>query len=218
MRHGETEHNRLGRFQGSRVNIPLNDTGVGQAEAAAATLNPDRWARVFSSDLVRASQTARIIATKLRAPVEEVVEFRERDLGELDGRPRAEYVKEDPEGVQKLLTDMDYAPKGGETRREVFARFLTGLDRVFRKAEPADQDRLVLVVAHGGLLDVIVRQLMPAQRPGMLLGNGRAFSLFAEEAESGGMSLGVCHFDVAPDECERAWPSPSGMALQVPVR
>ncbi|EFV15044.2 histidine phosphatase family protein [Segniliparus rugosus] len=218
MRHGETENNRLGKFQGSRVDIPLNDTGVQQAEAAAATLTPGRWAKVFSSDLVRAAQTARIIATKLGAPVEEIAEFRERDLGELDGRPRAQYAQEHPEGVQKLLTDMDYAPEGGETRRAVFARFLAGLDRVFRAAGSGDQDRLVLIVAHGGLLDVAVRQLLPAQRPGMLLGNGRAFSLFAEEAESGGMSLGVCHFDVALDECERAWPSPSGRALQALVK
>ena len=56
-RHGETEWNRLGRWQG-HADPPLNDTGRQQAETLAAQLDDDGIAAVYSSDLRRASETA----------------------------------------------------------------------------------------------------------------------------------------------------------------
>jgi broad specificity phosphatase PhoE len=61
LRHGATDWNRQGRFQG-RTDNPLNDTGIAQAHAAAEKLRAVELGHVVSSPLLRAVQTAEIIA------------------------------------------------------------------------------------------------------------------------------------------------------------
>jgi broad specificity phosphatase PhoE len=61
IRHGITDWNRLGRFQGL-TDIPLNDEGVSQATVAARRLQAVAFDRVVSSPLLRAAKTAEIIA------------------------------------------------------------------------------------------------------------------------------------------------------------
>ena len=64
VRHGETDANRAGILQGGSVNLPLNETGKLQAEAAAEYLKSEAFDAAFSSDLLRAAETARIIIDK----------------------------------------------------------------------------------------------------------------------------------------------------------
>jgi len=60
IRHGETEWNRIHRFQG-RIDVPLNQEGIDQAQALARTLKNERFAAIYSSPLTRAMETARLV-------------------------------------------------------------------------------------------------------------------------------------------------------------
>lgn len=85
VRHGETDWNRQRRLQG-RADIPLNATGVLQAEAVAADFAPDEWSLVLSSPLSRAQATARAISEgsgiPLAPPVDGLIE---RGFGQAEG-------------------------------------------------------------------------------------------------------------------------------------
>ena len=90
IRHGQTDWNLDGLMQG-RTDIPLNDTGREQALVAASALSGERWDAVVSSPLVRARETAELIATALGVPLggsyDELVE---QDFGAAEGTPVSE--------------------------------------------------------------------------------------------------------------------------------
>lgn len=64
IRHGSTAWNKEGRIQGHTDN-PLDEEGLQQAEAIAERLSGEHWDYIYSSDLLRARQTAEVIAAKL---------------------------------------------------------------------------------------------------------------------------------------------------------
>ena len=70
FRHGQTDMNAAGRWQGRGIDLPLNETGREQARELAAALTPAALEVVFSSPLKRAVQTAQIVAEILRIPVQ----------------------------------------------------------------------------------------------------------------------------------------------------
>jgi broad specificity phosphatase PhoE len=117
VRHGQTEANAAGLLQG-RVDLPLTDLGRRQAQAAAGVVPPG--ARIVSSPLRRAVQTAEVLAaapvSDHGVPAERTVAVDERwvelDYGEYDGRP----VGDVPGEVwDRWRTDVEFAPPGGES-------------------------------------------------------------------------------------------------------
>jgi broad specificity phosphatase PhoE len=84
LRHGQTEWNRLGRIQG-HTDIPLNDTGREQAQAAARRLASEPIDRVVSSPLARALDTARVAAAHLQRPLHIDGALKERAFGRFEG-------------------------------------------------------------------------------------------------------------------------------------
>src|SRR5215213_4873744 len=88
LRHGQTDSNAAGIVQG-HLPVPLNELGHRQAALLAARLRvaARRIGRLISSDLPRAAQTAEPIARALNLPIEFVVAWRERLLGEFQGKP-----------------------------------------------------------------------------------------------------------------------------------
>src|SRR6185369_7089516 len=86
IRHGQTPWNATGRWQGHAF-VPLNDEGRRQATRLAKHLLPiaDEITAIYSSDLVRASETAEIIAARLEKTVRVDVRLREIDMGEWQG-------------------------------------------------------------------------------------------------------------------------------------
>ncbi|PZQ92033.1 MAG: histidine phosphatase family protein [Leifsonia xyli] len=138
VRHGQTDWNRDGRFQGSS-DIPLNDTGREQARDAERMLEEWSWDAVVSSPLSRARETAEIVAAGLGLPLGPAYpELAERDYGPLEGMSDAEVMARWP----------DRAYPGAETLDSVVERCLRGLDRI-----DADfPDRNVVVVCHGTIM------------------------------------------------------------------
>ncbi len=89
VRHGESEWNAAGRLQG-QADPPLSNLGRHQAARAAARLVDEPIDAIVSSDLVRASATARALADAIGMPVTERVDLREVDLGSWTGAAREE--------------------------------------------------------------------------------------------------------------------------------
>ena len=202
LRHAQTDYNAQNRFQ-ALADIPLNETGLGQAREIAHSLDPLRWSAVYSSHLERAVRTASVVAGPLGVPCRQVGELRERDLGLLDGLDRAEYRRTHPSEMDKLEHDDKYAPPGGETPGSVLGRVSRGLARIVGDGDPGP-GRSILVVTHGGVLSILARHLFRGSSRGML-GNGRAMSLRAAKTGSA-VVASVQHWNVEPRICEQSWP------------
>jgi broad specificity phosphatase PhoE len=173
-RHGETEWNRVGRWQG-HADPPLNDAGRGQAAALAAELEGDGIAAVYSSDLRRASETARIVADRLGLDVTEDRALREIDVGSWSGLTRDEVRERYPEGFARWLAGE--IGHDGETREALAERVVGAVERI-AAAHPGEH---VLVVTHGGAIRALRRHAVGD--PGESLQNAGTFALALVEGE-----------------------------------
>ncbi len=153
VRHGETEWNAERRIQG-QIDIGLNATGVKQAEAAGRWLRNAGITALYSSDLKRAWTTAGAIGAALGLTPVAVPEMRERRYGVFEGLTYVEAQARYPEGYGAFEgRNADYAFETGESLKEMFAR-VTGKLQAIALAHPGES---VVVVLHGGVLDVINR-------------------------------------------------------------
>jgi 2,3-bisphosphoglycerate-dependent phosphoglycerate mutase len=84
VRHGQTDWNLEGRLQG-QLDVPLNETGMGQVRLLAATLQGKRFGALFSSDLMRARQTAECVSTAVNLPIFFDKRLREISQGQFEG-------------------------------------------------------------------------------------------------------------------------------------
>lgn len=161
VRHGQTDWNLAKRIQGSS-DIPLNDTGRAQAEATGRALAGGRFDAIFASPLIRALDTARIIAghVGLGEP-ETIAAVAERHYGEAEGLTGEQILARWPEGAPV---------PGRESREQVVARALPAL-RELGEQHPGEN---VIVVSHGGVISSLVRHVtdhaLPG--PGELIPNG----------------------------------------------
>ncbi len=149
-RHGETDWNRLGRWQG-HADPPLNDAGRLQAAELAERLAGDGIVAIYSSDLARASQTARVVADRLGLDVVEDAGLRESDVGSWSGLTRAEVEHRYPEGYARWLRGE--IGHDGETREQLTRRVVGAVERI----AGAHAEGNVLVVTHGGAIRALRR-------------------------------------------------------------
>lgn len=154
VRHGETAWNAEKRIQG-QTDIALDQTGLAQAAAAARWLSRQPVDALYSSDLLRARQTAACIADALNLPLSLLPAFRERRYGLFEGMTYDEARVRYPEDYHAFeVRDPDYAfPGGGESLKQLHVRVTGQLQRL--AADHAGQ--LVVLVTHGGVLDIVNR-------------------------------------------------------------
>lgn len=140
VRHGESTWNRAGLMQGQTRWPPLTSRGILQARAAADTLRHHVPARIVSSDLQRAAQTAHIIGSRLGLPVEPSALLRERCWGVFEGGPA-----DDGNRADSTLSANQAVPLG-ESRQDVAQRL--------RRLLPSltGDDGPVVVVTHGDVI------------------------------------------------------------------
>jgi probable phosphoglycerate mutase len=127
LRHGRTEWNATGRFQG-QLDAPLDGIGKAQAEAAAIAVAPMEPDALVSSDLSRAMDTAAAVGAECGLAVELDPRLREIDLGEWQGLTRAEARSRFREEYARWQTGEDARRGGGETYAEVGARCVASLN------------------------------------------------------------------------------------------
>ena len=151
VRHGETEWNAEGRWQGW-ADAPLSELGQQQAvEAAAAVGAVDA---VVASDLSRATDTARIISELIGVgPVLTLDGLRERDVGEWSGLTRAEIGQRWPEALEAWARGEMVPPPGGEANEVIIERVTGALRSVASEWPHAE----VLAVSHGGVIRLLER-------------------------------------------------------------
>jgi probable phosphoglycerate mutase len=144
VRHGETDWNREQRWQG-HADQPLNDLGREQARGLARTLAGEALDAVYSSDLLRARETAGILAEPLGLRVRLDPRLREVDVGGWSGLTHGEIELRYPDGHRRRL-DGGTGWEDGETYGAMGARVLEAL-RAIADEHP---DGRILVVTHGG--------------------------------------------------------------------
>jgi broad specificity phosphatase PhoE len=157
VRHGVTDWNREGRWQG-RLDPPLSERGRREARMVADRLAPDpdlRPARILSSTLARASETAAIIGASVGVEVEPDPRLVEIGAGEWEGRTHAELAAIDGERYRAWRTTPGYGPPGGEPIPEATERVRSLLADV-----AVSETWPVLLVSHGGTLRILARLLL----------------------------------------------------------
>lgn len=140
VRHGETDWNRENRTQG-RTDIPLNETGMAQAEAAAGRLHGLGIRAVACSPLQRARRTADIIAAAIGARVVVHEDLQEANFGAHEGEVMGAWFAAWVEG--------EAAPEGGESFAVLRRRAVGAMNRVLATDGP------VLAVAHGAFFRAV---------------------------------------------------------------
>lgn len=168
VRHGQTDWNLDRRIQGS-TDIPLNETGRAHARDAATILADGTHHAIYASPLVRAHETAQIIAGELGLAEPELVpDLREREFGEAEGMLVADYIER--------YGDWHAEVPQAESFAQVAERALTALDVIARasrrRSAPAAES--VIVVAHGGVIRALLDHASGGTMPpiGVPLTNG----------------------------------------------
>lgn len=183
-RHGRTEWNLRGLFQGQK-DIPLDDLGRQQATQAAFELKHFSPSLVVSSDLQRARDTAAELSVAAGLPVVIDARFRETYAGRWQGLSFAEIGRRYPED-QKAWHQGDprIAAGGGESRLEVGERMKTGALAAVARIGPG---QTVVLVSHGGAIRAGVAALMgiPAELWGSLAGVANCHWSVLEELNPG---------------------------------
>ena len=140
VRHGETAWNESRRLQGWS-DIPLNEAGILQAEKTRELLADISFDRIVSSPLLRAKQTAEIIAEGRDVPLVVDERLKERGFGDLEGHP---FTQDDFNSWWKK--NFDFAACGMEPVEGFLARIRDLIDELWRE----HPDETILFVSHGG--------------------------------------------------------------------
>ncbi len=172
FRHGQTEWNRVKKFQGSN-DIPLNDTGREQAKQLGVKLNNLPIEAVISSDLSRAKETAQIAIGEKSLPTFYYSTLQEANLGVAEGLLKKDFLAKHGQELwdQWISPDpglLDFKFPGGETKRETRQRAINCIERFV--AENTFQH--IAVSTHGGVISRVVHFCEGAPVEGVAIPNG----------------------------------------------
>jgi probable phosphoglycerate mutase len=154
IRHGETAWNVDTRIQG-QLDIPLNEKGRWQAQRLARALAArDPIHAIYSSDLLRAWDTALSISDATRVPLVTHEGLRERGFGLFEGKTFVEIEARWPaDALRWRKRDPHWSPEGGESLAQMRERVGQTLHELAAR-HPGEQ---IVLVAHGGVMDLLYR-------------------------------------------------------------
>ena len=145
------------------VNVPLSEAGKVQAELVGKRLTNYSIQKLYSSELIRAVETAEIINKYLNVPYEKDDELRELCFGDMEGIPNSQ-VREKFKNYflesDKFLRDIPYP--GGESGEDAYKRGMPALMRIVEKAKDENIENIA-VVTHGGMIRSILSGIMGQQ-------------------------------------------------------
>lgn len=149
VRHGKDDDN----YRGGWSELDLIDEGIEQAKQLMDYLNDNyKISKIVSSDLQRAMTTAKIISEKLELPVIPEKQLREMNNGDLAGMLNSEALKKYP-GIYFSSLEMDECYPNGESPFEFYQRIKLWFNNFLNQIN--DEDSNVLVVTHGGVINII---------------------------------------------------------------
>lgn len=155
IRHGQTDWNMLGRWQGFEQ-ISLNNEGLNQAQALANYLQTQPITAIYTSDLSRALQTATALSEALKITPQIDPRWRERNLGIFQGMTRAEIYEKFPEEMNAMQTDRyNYIIPNGESQKDVQKRAYEAWEQVIRHAPGPE----AAIISHGGTIKTLLLKL-----------------------------------------------------------
>ena len=151
VRHGESEANVLNVFSNRGLKYGLTEKGRAQAVSLAKKLEGFSVARIFSSPLLRAVQTAEILADRLGVSYEAVDALREYDCGVLEGRSDAAGWAEYERVLEEWIYHQSWESRieGGESFIEIKDRFVPFIEHLLE--EYGDSSQYLVLIGHGGL-------------------------------------------------------------------
>lgn len=153
IRHGETAWNKATRIQG-QLDIPLNETGLRQADAVGQALAGAPVDAVYSSDLMRAVQTATPLAQAKGLAISPVQGLRERHFGMWQGQTYGEIEHKFPQDFARWrVREPDFAVEGAESLR-VFKGRMT---QTVQDLAQGHKGQTIAMFTHGGCLDIVYR-------------------------------------------------------------
>lgn len=171
IRHGETDWNSLGKFQGWE-DIPLNDKGIAQVQRAANYFKKSKWNVIVSSPLSRAKMTADIIGREIGlVKVHEEMDFMERDLGRLSGMTKEEADRNFPDGNYE----------GIEPLENLRNRSMNALTKWINRFNDKD----IIIVTHGASINSILTSLSQNKiEMGKAIPNNACITLLEKHGDS----------------------------------
>jgi probable phosphoglycerate mutase len=151
VRHGESEANVLNVFSNRGLKHGLTTKGRGQASALAKKLEGFSVTRIFTSPLLRAAQTAEILAEVLQAPYEVADSLREYDCGVLEGKSDASSWAEYHRVLEEWVYHQRWESRieGGESFIEIKDRFVPFIENLLQEYGDSSYD--LVLIGHGGL-------------------------------------------------------------------
>lgn len=158
VRHGETDANLYNKIQG-QTDVPLNESGLKQAELIGKRLKNTTFDFIYSSDLSRAAVTARNIAGTREVIYTE--QLREWNLGHWQGKYIKDIAQQHPEEYALFKArDTSFRPANGESTIELSIRAKNFMKQIAEKHE----GKTVLCVSHGGFLRAVLFNIMNSDK------------------------------------------------------
>lgn len=158
IRHGESEGNAESRF-GGHLPVSLSLHGRLESVETAKALAKENISAIYSSDLLRAVETAMPLAEVKKLPINETAAFRERSVGVLQGLLYKEAAVKFPKDYKALTErDFDYVIRDGESYRQLLKRASGELDRLIKKYRGG----CVVIFTHTGPIGVLTLHLLGA--------------------------------------------------------
>jgi probable phosphoglycerate mutase len=152
VRHGQSEANVRQVISNRDLPHHLTDLGRQQAEALAGLMADVPLVAIYSSPIVRAAETAQIVAASKGMPVEMTDALREPDCGILEGRGDEEAWAEHARATHDWVVEHKFDSRidGGESYNDLRARFVPFIDRLV--TDHGNTDHKILLITHGSLL------------------------------------------------------------------
>lgn len=157
VRHGETEWNKIGRYQGI-TNVPLNENGIAQAKACGNALKDIHFDRILSSDLSRALVTAETIRGNRQLEIKTDERLREINFGDWEKLLFTEIEERWPGLIDQMYRRPDIVKvPNGESFQEVQDRAWSAVSDFLNVN---NEDETILITCHGGTIRTILCKLL----------------------------------------------------------
>ena len=156
IRHGETEWNQTGRFQG-HSDVPLSETGRAQAEALGQNLALDYVDAIYASDLIRAMETAAPLAARFGLTVTPDPLLRELNFGAWEGRSFSDVNAENPNAMKQFYNDPECADIPDS---EPFPDFQKRVAGRVREIAELHRGKRIVIVSHGASIRILLADIL----------------------------------------------------------